>query len=71
MTKLSGVALIGDIGGTNARLALCNLADGTLSTPIIYSAVENPSLEEVILRFKKDCGQGAAKHAGECQRGDG
>ncbi|MDY6321672.1 MAG: glucokinase [Succinivibrio sp.] len=57
MTKLSGVALIGDIGGTNARLALCNLADGTLSTPIIYSAVENPSLEEVILRFKKDCGQ--------------
>ncbi len=57
MTKLEGVALVGDIGGTNARLALVNLADGTLSDPIVYSAVDNPSLEQVILRFKKECGQ--------------
>ncbi|MDD6318248.1 MAG: glucokinase [Succinatimonas hippei] len=57
MTRLEGVALVGDIGGTNARLALVNLADGKLSDPIVYSAVDNPSLEQVILRFKKECGQ--------------
>ncbi|HAR79650.1 MAG TPA: glucokinase [Succinivibrionaceae bacterium] len=56
MTELKGMALIGDIGGTNARLALCNLADGSISTPIIYSAKENDSLEGCILKFKKDCG---------------
>ena len=31
MEQLNGVALVGDVGGTNARLALVNLADGTLS----------------------------------------
>lgn len=57
MTNLKGQALIGDIGGTNARLSLCNLEDGSISTPIIYSATDNPSLESVILKFRKDCGQ--------------
>lgn len=54
MTALSGQALVGDIGGTNARLAICNLADGTLSDPIIYSALENDSLESVIQKFRQD-----------------
>ena len=54
MTALSGQALVGDIGGTNARLAICNLADGSLSDPIIYSALENDSLESVIQKFRQD-----------------
>lgn len=54
MENLQGYALVGDIGGTNARLALCNLADGSLSTPIIYSSKENASLQDVIVRFKED-----------------
>lgn len=54
MTVLSGQALVGDIGGTNARLALCNLEDGTLSTPIIYSALENDSLESCINKFRQE-----------------
>ena len=54
MTALTGQALVGDIGGTNARLALCNLADGTLSDPIIYSALENDSLESVIHKFRQE-----------------
>lgn len=56
MELLKGHALVGDIGGTNARLALCNLEDGTISTPIIYSSTDNESLEEVILKFKQDSG---------------
>ena len=54
MTALSGYALVGDIGGTNARLAICNLADGSTSDPIIYSALENDSLESVIQKFRQD-----------------
>ena len=54
MAALSGNALVGDIGGTNARLAICNLADGSLSDPIIYSALENDSLESVIQKFRQD-----------------
>ncbi len=54
MSDLQGIALVGDIGGTNARLALCNLADGSISDPLIYSSKENDSLESVILKFKND-----------------
>lgn len=54
MSKLKGYALIGDIGGTNARLSLLNLADGEITTPIIYSTSENDSLESCILKFKKE-----------------
>ncbi len=54
MTALQGQALVGDIGGTNARLALCDLADGSISAPIIYSAAEYDSLETCILKFRQD-----------------
>ena len=54
MTALTGQALVGDIGGTNARVALGKLEDGTLSTPIIYSALENDSLESCILKFRQE-----------------
>ncbi len=40
--------LVGDVGGTNARLALCSLEDGTLSQIKNYSGAEYPSLEAVI-----------------------
>lgn len=54
MSQLKGTALIGDIGGTNARLALCNLEDGSISTPIIYSALEHDSLESCINKFRQE-----------------
>jgi len=40
--------LVGDVGGTNARLALCSLEDGSLSQIKNYSGAEYPSLEAVI-----------------------
>ena len=40
--------LVGDVGGTNARLALCSLQDGSLSHIKNYSGAEYPSLEAVI-----------------------
>lgn len=55
MTDLSGFALIGDIGGTNARLALVDLKSGQITDPVIYSAVENSSLEDCIKQFKAQC----------------
>ena len=39
--------LVGDVGGTNARLALCSLQDGNLAHQN-YSGAEYPSLEAVI-----------------------
>ncbi len=56
MAQLSGVALVGDVGGTNARLSLVNLADGSLSNTIIYSSVDNESLELVIRKYREDAG---------------
>jgi glucokinase len=41
-------ALVGDVGGTNARLALCELSSGTITLPKTYSGLEHPSLEAVI-----------------------
>lgn len=41
-------ALVGDIGGTNARLALCDLQTGALSEAKTYSGAEYDSLEAVI-----------------------
>ena len=55
-TQLSGTALIGDIGGTNARLALCSLEDGSITRQAVYSARENPSLEACIRRFMDEQG---------------
>lgn len=56
MSQLNGVALVGDVGGTNARLSLVNLADGTLSNTKIYSSVDNDSLEKVIVKFREETG---------------
>ncbi|MEI8599114.1 glucokinase [Vibrio sp. M60_M31a] len=36
--------MVGDIGGTNARLALCELATGTISDIVTYPAAEYESL---------------------------
>ncbi|MDW6004157.1 glucokinase [Vibrio mangrovi] len=44
-------ALIGDIGGTNARLALCELATGKVSHARTYACAEYPSLESVIQHY--------------------
>ena len=40
-------ALVGDVGGTNARLALCELATGAISQAKTYSGLAHPSLEAV------------------------
>ncbi len=45
MTKF---ALVGDVGGTNARLALCDLASGEISRAKTYSGLDYPSLEAVV-----------------------
>ena len=45
MTKF---ALVGDVGGTNARLALCDLASGEISQAKTYSGLDYPSLEAVV-----------------------
>src|SRR5574344_1705504 len=56
MSQLNGVALVGDVGGTNARLSLVNLADGTLSNTKIYSSVDNDYLEKVIVKLREETG---------------
>jgi len=45
MTKY---ALVGDVGGTNARLALCDVANGEISQAKTYSGLDYPSLEAVV-----------------------
>ncbi|ANI31341.1 glucokinase [Yersinia entomophaga] len=44
-------ALVGDVGGTNARLALCAVATGEISQAKTYSGLEFDSLEEVIRQY--------------------
>ncbi|MFW8632555.1 glucokinase [Vibrio natriegens] len=44
-------ALVGDIGGTNARLALCELSTGTISDIVTYPAAEYESLEVVMRQY--------------------
>jgi glucokinase len=56
MELQKGNALVGDVGGTNARLSLVNLEDGSLSNTKIYSSVENESLEKVIVRYREETG---------------
>lgn len=48
MTKY---ALVGDVGGTNARLALCALESGAISQAKTFSTAEYESLEAVIRVF--------------------
>ncbi|WP_342609390.1 glucokinase [Vibrio tritonius] len=50
-------ALVGDIGGTNARLALCDLNTGQLVNALTYSGAEYPSLEVVIKQYLNDVDQ--------------
>ena len=40
--------LVGDVGGTNARLALCAMNSGEISQAKTYSGLDYPSLEAVI-----------------------
>lgn len=47
-------ALIGDIGGTNARLAVCNLETGNISNIQRFLTRDYLSFEEVIARFLKE-----------------
>ncbi|MBK4582111.1 glucokinase, partial [Enterobacter hormaechei] len=42
MTKY---ALVGDVGGTNARLALCDVNSRAISQTKTYSGLDYPSLE--------------------------
>jgi len=50
MTKY---ALVGDVGGTNARLALCDVENGAISQAKTFSTADYDSLEAVI-RFYLD-----------------
>ncbi len=51
MTKY---ALVGDVGGTNTRLALCDINDGSISQIETYSGLDYPSLEAVVQVYLKD-----------------
>ncbi len=50
-------ALVGDIGGTNARLALCDIETGQLSAVEFYPCAHYASLEIVIRQYlqQQDC----------------
>ncbi|XBS68693.1 glucokinase [Acerihabitans sp. KWT182] len=48
MTKY---ALVGDVGGTNARLALCDMSDGAISHIHTYSSQQYSTLEAVIRHY--------------------
>lgn len=48
-------ALVGDVGGTNARLALCTVATGEITQAKTYSGLEFDSLEAVIRHYLKAC----------------
>lgn len=60
MTSLLG--LVGDVGGTNARLALV-ARDGSLGEVRRYACARFASLEDIILRFAQDLGHGLPSHA--------
>ncbi|MFP2515393.1 glucokinase [Buttiauxella agrestis] len=51
MTKY---ALVGDVGGTNARLALCNVENGDITQAKTYSGLDFPSLEAVVMHYLKE-----------------
>lgn len=44
-------SLVGDVGGTNARLALCSLDSGKISHARTFSGLEFDSLEAVIIHY--------------------
>ncbi|WP_261286989.1 glucokinase [Serratia liquefaciens] len=47
-------ALVGDVGGTNARLALCTVATGEITQAKTYSGLEFDSLEAVIRQYLQE-----------------
>ena len=49
-------ALVGDVGGTNARLALCELATGAISQAKTYPGLAHPSLEAVVRLYLEEHG---------------
>lgn len=51
MTKY---ALVGDVGGTNARLALCHVENGEITQAKTYSGLDFPSLEAVVAHYLKE-----------------
>lgn len=48
---MSKFILVGDVGGTNARLALCDVTSGEISHIHRYSANDYATLEEVITHY--------------------
>lgn len=47
-------SLVGDVGGTNARLALCDMETGRISHAVTYCGLDYASLEEVIQIYLDD-----------------
>lgn len=48
--------LVGDVGGTNTRLALCELESGTIVQIKTYSGLDYPSLEAAVRVYLKEVG---------------
>ncbi|GAA0491973.1 MULTISPECIES: glucokinase [Tatumella] len=48
---MTNYALVGDVGGTNARLALCDVTNGSISQAKTFSTDEYQSLEDVIRHY--------------------
>ncbi|MGM3176062.1 glucokinase [Dickeya lacustris] len=55
-------ALVGDVGGTNARLALCELENGAIAHSQHYAVNEHDSLETVIRLFLAAHQDASVKH---------
>lgn len=51
---MTNYALVGDVGGTNARLALCDVTDGSISQAKTFSTDDYQSLEDVIREYLAD-----------------
>ncbi|GAA4495343.1 glucokinase [Pseudaeromonas paramecii] len=51
---MASFALVGDVGGTNARLALCDMTTGDISQAKTYSGLEHPSLEAVVRLYLEE-----------------
>lgn len=48
---MTNYALVGDVGGTNARLALCDVSNGSISQTKTFSTSDFQSLEDVIRHY--------------------
>ncbi|AXF76991.1 glucokinase [Erwinia tracheiphila] len=48
---MTNYALVGDVGGTNARLALCDVEDGAISQAKTFSTSDYDNLEAVIRTY--------------------